>query len=118
MYIKPKKTLGQHFLKDENIAKKIVGSLSGESYKNILEIGPGMGVLTKYLLAGKKFHTQVVEIDKEAIDYLKDKFPELEDNIRRFPLLRFVKNIPGTHRDHWQFPLQYFKPDFFSCTPV
>ena len=51
-FVKPKKSLGQHFLKDNNIANKIVDSLDGKS-KNVLEIGPGMGVLTKFLLKKK-----------------------------------------------------------------
>ena len=50
MSVRAKKHLGQHFLKDENIAKKIADSLTLKGYKNVLEIGPGMGVLTKYLL--------------------------------------------------------------------
>ena len=51
MSVKAKKHLGQHFLTDENIAEKIVRGLSLESYNNVLEVGPGMGVLTKYLLS-------------------------------------------------------------------
>ena len=50
MAVRAKKHLGQHFLKDENIAKKIADTLTQENYKNVLEIGPGMGVLTKYLI--------------------------------------------------------------------
>ena len=50
MAVRAKKHLGQHFLKDENIAKKIADTLTEENYKNALEIGPGMGVLTKYLI--------------------------------------------------------------------
>ena len=50
MSVRAKKHLGQHFLKDENIAKKIADTLTQENYKNVLEIGPGMGVLTKYLI--------------------------------------------------------------------
>ena len=60
--VKAKKYLGQHFLNDENIAKKITDTLILKNYKNVLEIGPGMGVLTKYLLQ-KDFTTYVIEID-------------------------------------------------------
>ena len=69
MSVKAKKYLGQHFLKDENIAKKIADTLSLKGYKNILEIGPGMGVLTKYLL-DKDVTTYVIEIDSESVEYL------------------------------------------------
>jgi 16S rRNA (adenine1518-N6/adenine1519-N6)-dimethyltransferase len=61
MSVKAKKHLGQHFLKDENIAKKIADTLSLEGYNAVLEIGPGMGVLTKYLL-NKDITTYVIEI--------------------------------------------------------
>jgi len=75
--VKAKKFLGQHFLTDENIAAKIVESLSPDTI-HILEIGPGMGVLTKYLIAkpDKDFH--VVEIDRESVAYLHDHYPTLD----------------------------------------
>lgn len=79
--VKAKKYLGQHFLKDETIAQRITTSLSGE-YNNILEIGPGMGVLTKYLLQDKAITSvKVVEIDQESVEYLNKNYPELSDNI-------------------------------------
>jgi len=67
-FVKPKKSLGQHFLKDNNIAKKIVNSLDGKP-KNVLEIGPGMGILTRFLLK-KKYNLRLVEIDSESISFL------------------------------------------------
>ncbi|WP_447951268.1 16S rRNA (adenine(1518)-N(6)/adenine(1519)-N(6))-dimethyltransferase RsmA [Chryseobacterium koreense] len=76
--VKAKKHLGQHFLTDENIARKIVEGLSFENYRQVLEVGPGMGVLTKYLLE-KDAETFVAEIDLESIDYLKKHFPKLQD---------------------------------------
>ncbi|WP_234110075.1 16S rRNA (adenine(1518)-N(6)/adenine(1519)-N(6))-dimethyltransferase RsmA [Chryseobacterium sp. R2A-55] len=76
--VKAKKHLGQHFLTDENIARKIVEGLSFEDYRQVLEVGPGMGVLTKYLLE-KDAETFVAEIDLESIDYLKKHFPKLQD---------------------------------------
>lgn len=76
MSVKAKKHLGQHFLKDENIARQIVGALSWNGYENILEIGPGMGVLTKYLIQEKK-NISVVEIDTESVEYLNQNYPEL-----------------------------------------
>lgn len=80
MNVRAKKHLGQHFLKDESIASKIADTLSLDGYKNVLEIGPGMGVLTKYLLK-KDITTWVVEIDNESIDYLKTHYLHLSDRI-------------------------------------
>ena len=74
MSVKAKKHLGQHFLKDENIAKKIADALTEKEYTNIVEIGPGMGVLTKYLLQNKTKVT-VFEIDTESVQYLQEVFP-------------------------------------------
>ena len=71
--IKPKKYLGQHFLNDENIARKIVESLSISNYSNVLEIGPGTGVLTKYLIE-KKINLKLVEIDSDSVNFLKSNF--------------------------------------------
>ena len=79
MTVKAKKHLGQHFLKDENIARKIVESLTYEGYGNILEIGPGTGVLTKYLLE-KNHELFLAEIDQESIDYLKKNYEKLDDS--------------------------------------
>ncbi|MGQ1908773.1 16S rRNA (adenine(1518)-N(6)/adenine(1519)-N(6))-dimethyltransferase RsmA [Marinifilum sp. RC60d5] len=80
-YVRAKKNLGQHFLKDLNIAKKIVAGLKAEEVSKVLEIGPGMGVLTQYLLQNDKFETHVVEIDTESVIYLKENYPELSDRI-------------------------------------
>ena len=73
MSVKAKKHLGQHFLTDENIARKIVEGLSFNNYKNVMEVGPGMGVLTKYLLE-KDQKIYLAEIDKESIEYLKNNY--------------------------------------------
>ncbi|XRE43094.1 16S ribosomal RNA (adenine(1518)-N(6)/adenine(1519)-N(6))-dimethyltransferase [Tenacibaculum discolor] len=74
MTVRAKKHLGQHFLNDENIAKKIADSLTEKGYDNVLEIGPGMGVLTKYLLE-KKPKVTVMELDSESVTYLQETFP-------------------------------------------
>jgi len=76
--VRAKKHLGQHFLTDQNIARNIVDSLSFEGYKKVLEVGPGMGVLTQYLLE-KESEIYVAEIDNESIDYLKKHYPKLEE---------------------------------------
>jgi 16S rRNA (adenine1518-N6/adenine1519-N6)-dimethyltransferase len=74
--VKAKKHLGQHFLKDESIAKAIADTLSLEGYNDVLEIGPGMGVLTKYLL-DKPTTTYVIEIDTESVAYLDANYPKI-----------------------------------------
>ncbi len=71
--VRAKKHLGQHFLRSEPIAQKIAYTLTLNGYKNVIEIGPGTGVLTKYLLE-KPIHLQVMEIDQESIAYLKTHF--------------------------------------------
>lgn len=75
--VKAKKFLGQHFLTDETIAQRIVDSLSGRN-TNVVEIGPGMGVLTKYLLENSALNLRVVEIDRESVAYLHDHYPTLD----------------------------------------
>lgn len=80
--VRAKKHLGQHFLKDETIALNIVKSLKHTSlYKKVLEVGPGMGVLTKYLIAEPNFETHIIDIDWDSIAYLKKHFPVLENRI-------------------------------------
>lgn len=88
MNVKPKKHLGQHFLNDENIARKIADTLTLNGYHKVLEIGPGMGVLTKYLLQ-KPVEVFVIEIDTESVVYLKKKYPELDGKIISKDFLRF-----------------------------
>jgi len=77
-YVKPKKSLGQHFLIDQNIAFKIVESL-GAGVPDVLEIGPGTGVLTQYLLKRPEINLHVIEIDRDSVAYLHENFPELEN---------------------------------------
>jgi 16S rRNA (adenine1518-N6/adenine1519-N6)-dimethyltransferase len=78
--VKAKKHLGQHFLINETIAKNIVDLISPESnYKKVLEIGPGMGVLTKYLLERSDVDTYLVELDRESVAYLAEHFPSLKE---------------------------------------
>jgi 16S rRNA (adenine1518-N6/adenine1519-N6)-dimethyltransferase len=86
--VKAKKHLGQHFLKDESIAQAIADTLSLKGYDTVLEIGPGMGVLTKYLLP-KPITTYVVEIDTESVAYLQEKYPQLEGKIIAKDFLKY-----------------------------
>jgi len=78
--VKPKKSLGQHFLRDENIARKIIGCIP-EDVTNLIEIGPGEGVLSKYLLSDSQFNAYFIDTDQEAVDYLQSKYPEMEGKI-------------------------------------
>ena len=89
--VRAKKYLGQHFLNDENIAKRIVDTLTLKGYNSILEIGPGMGVLTKYLLQ-KDIKTYVIEIDSESVGYLKANFLNLTDRIIEKDFLKYDLN--------------------------
>jgi 16S rRNA (adenine1518-N6/adenine1519-N6)-dimethyltransferase len=90
--VKAKKFLGQHFLEDETIAEQIADTLQLNGYKNVLEIGPGMGVLTKYLLK-KPITTYVVEIDRESVDYLKNNYLNLAPRIIEQDFLKYDLSI-------------------------
>ncbi len=88
-YVRPKKHLGQHFLTDQNIAEKIAASLAPEGkFKKVLEVGPGTGMLTKYLLPHEEFETWVCEIDRESVAYLEQNYPELKERIIAADFLR------------------------------
>lgn len=101
--VTPKKFLGQHFLKDENIAFKIVNSLNVADAGSIIEVGPGMGVLTKSLMVHPQFCA--LDIDAESVDYLKKLYPEhaekfilqdfLKSNLHLFPKpIKIIGNFP------------------------
>ena len=91
MDVRAKKHLGQHFLKDESVAKNIADTLSYKGYEKILEIGPGMGVLTKYLLE-KPIETNVIEIDTESVAYLEENYPKLHGHIISKDFLKYNLN--------------------------
>ena len=78
--VRAKKHLGQHFLKDIGIARDIAHSLSLNNYSKVLEVGPGMGVLTQFLIP-LDAETFVIEIDKESVSYLKKHYPELDNHL-------------------------------------
>lgn len=78
--VKPKKFLGQHFLKDLSIAKDIADTVDYCPNLPILEVGPGMGVMTQFLISKERL-VKVVEIDYESVEYLRRHFPQLEENI-------------------------------------
>jgi 16S rRNA (adenine1518-N6/adenine1519-N6)-dimethyltransferase len=89
MKVRPKKHLGQHFLRDLDASKRIADLLSGHgNYETVLEIGPGMGVLTQFILPKSEYTTYVIEIDRESVAYLKVNFPTLEGRIIEGDFLR------------------------------
>ena len=82
MKVRPKKFLGQHFLTDENIARNIVAALKpGNTFDAALEIGPGMGVLTRFLLERDDLDTWVIELDADSVQYLRMHYPDLQKRI-------------------------------------
>lgn len=91
--MKAKKSYGQHFLKEESIARKIAESLENTAaYKNVLEVGPGQGMLTKYLLDKHQENLQVVEADRDMVSYLQEHYPELTPRILELDFLKLDTN--------------------------
>ncbi len=92
--VNPKKKFAQNFLKDISIANQIVSLLSVEKTKNIIEVGPGMGILTREILKIDHINKKFIELDKECCDYLLTNFPEIEkdlvnDNFLKFDIKKF-----------------------------
>lgn len=88
-YVRPKKSLGQHFLKDQNIAQKIVDAIEGFEQKTVLEIGPGTGVLTSILVKKEDINFFAIEIDSEAYEFLQATYPSLSDHLIFKNFLKF-----------------------------
>ncbi len=86
--VRAKKHLGQHFLTDETVAESIADTLRYSGYPHVLEIGPGMGVLTKYLLK-KDADLHVIEIDRDSVTYLNEHYPALEGKIHEKDFLKY-----------------------------
>ena len=102
--IRPKKHLGQHFLHDENITRKIISYLPDKSI-NILEIGPGSGMLTKYLLQNNNYNAYFLEIDSESIRYLLNTFPDISDRLISADILDYdLSLIPSPFTMIGNFP--------------
>lgn len=89
MEVRPKKSLGQHFLKDQSLALRIVNLLEAKGEGDVIEIGPGTGILTGYLLERFKDNFYAVELDRESVDFLSIKFPELDSKIFSIDFLKF-----------------------------
>lgn len=88
--VKAKKFLGQHFLKDDNIAKKIVASL--QDSRNVLEIGPGTGILTKHLIEIPGINLKLIDVDRESIEFLHNLYPDNKEKIILADFLKFDLN--------------------------
>lgn len=112
-FVRPKKNLGQHFLKDQNIARKIVDSL-GSNVPDVLEVGPGTGVLTGYLLQRPELRLHLVEIDVESVEYLKIHFPELKNRIYFRDFLKWdADGLPDLFNIIGNFPYNISSQIFF-----
>jgi len=112
--VRPKKSLGQHFLRDQNTARKIVDSLD-DSVKDVLEIGAGMGVLTRYLLERTNLKIHVVEIDSESVRYLNDHFPEISERIYHADFLKWEPGgFTGNFNLIGNFPYNISSQIFFK----
>lgn len=114
--VRPKKHLGQHFLKDLNIAKQIANGLTGYGgYDKVLEIGPGTGVLTQFLLQNE-VETSVIEIDRESVAYLKQHYPQLKERIIEgdFLKLNMEDRFPNQFAVVGNFPYNISSQIFFK----
>jgi len=99
-----KKSLGQHFLKDENICRKIVASLEEHSFSRLLEVGPGGGALTKYLLQSESIDFKGVELDDEKVEYLLKTYPQLKNKIIHQSFLDIERPFEGKFTVIGNFP--------------
>lgn len=118
--VKPKKHLGQHFLTDLSIAENIAKAVKGHGgVKKVLEIGPGMGVLTDFLIA-QEWDLYLVDIDKESIIYLNHKYPKLSDKIIDGDYLKenFEPIMNGPYAVAGNFPYNISSQIFFKILEV
>ena len=116
MEVRAKKALGQHFLTDQSIARNIVGALTEGGVPDVLEIGPGMGVLTQYLLVRGDIAPRMIEIDEESVDYLLTHFPGIQGKLMEGDYLRLNmrKIFPGPYRVIGNFPYNISSQIFFK----
>lgn len=116
MEVRAKKALGQHFLTDQSIARGIVDALTMDGIRDVLEIGPGMGVLTQYLLDRDDIDLKMVELDGESVDYLLTHFKNLPGRIYQADYLRLDihRIFPGQYRVIGNFPYNISSQIFFK----
>jgi len=115
MSVRPKKHLGQHFLWDKNIARKIVESFREAPTQHILEVGPGKGILTQYLLEHFGNRLYAVELDQESGRYLLEEYPELQDYLiqQDFLAMDFSRYFTGSFSVIGNFPYNISSQIFF-----
>lgn len=99
-----KKSLGQHFLKDENVCRKIIQVLKEQSFHQLIEVGPGAGALTKYILEIPAIDFKAVEIDHEKIDYLLKTYPAIKGRVVHEDFLEMKKPFDGKFTVIGNFP--------------
>jgi 16S rRNA (adenine1518-N6/adenine1519-N6)-dimethyltransferase len=99
-----KKSLGQHFLKDENICRKIVDALLAHPFQQLLEVGPGGGALTKYLLELPDINFKAVELDSEKVEYLTKTYPSIQGKIIHESFLDIEPPFEGAFTVVGNFP--------------
>lgn len=116
MEVRAKKALGQHFLTDQSIARTIVGALTVSDVRDVLEIGPGMGVLTQYLIEREDLDLKMVEVDTESVDYLMTHFAGMQGKLMEADYLRLNmrKVFPGEYRVIGNFPYNISSQIFFK----
>ena len=114
MEVRAKKALGQHFLTDQKVAQTIVESLKGPA--DVLEIGPGMGVLTRYLLQRQDINLKLVELDSESVEYLLTHFPGMQGRLVEADYLKLDVNLlfKGTYKIIGNFPYNISSQIFFK----
>ncbi len=113
--VRPKKYLGQHFLKDEQIALKIIEALKTPDGSTLLEVGPGTGVLTRHLFAFDKLDFFALDVDEESVNYLKERHPEHADKILFADFLKFpLENIHSNIAVIGNFPYNISSQIFFK----
>ena len=117
MEVRAKKALGQHFLTDQSVARVIVAALSADSpVRDVLEIGPGMGVLSQYLVQREDIDLKLIEIDSESVEYLLTHLPGMEGRLMEGDYLRLDMSriFPGPYRVIGNFPYNISSQIFFK----
>ena len=116
MEVRAKKALGQHFLTDQSIARGIVDALTAGGVRDVLEIGPGMGVLSQYLLQREDIDLRLVEIDQESVDYLLTHYPGIEGKLYMADYLKLdIRQLfIGSYRVIGNFPYNISSQIFFK----
>src|SRR6478609_3208572 len=99
-----KKSLGQHFLKDENICRNIVSALTSHSFNQLLEIGPGAGALTKFLLQLEHIDFKAIELDDEKVQYLQHAYPSIKDKLIHQDFLKATQPFENSFAVVGNFP--------------